>query len=236
VTALIRKPFVVAALILFAAAFAVEAGSRLWVQVPVAGLAHAPRPGLGIPSLAALDILVVLTVVVTALNSLGVPGVGRIYGIASVIVSFLGCLGSLALLFVTIAALMLMIGLLLAVPFGTAVYMAVYGSFPKGAAGATLGAIVLVKLAGVFCLVVGSEQVLKGKMLMVLLACSIGLALLLSFLHGFPPGVLASITDAIGAIIAFIVAIIWAIIFLVSGIISIVRNLRLNQAGAVTPQ
>jgi len=231
-----RKPFVVAALALYALAFLVEAGSRMWVGGDVGGLAHAPRPGMGIPSLAALDILMLLTMIVTALSSLGVPAVARIYGIASVIVSFLGCLGSLVLLFVTITALMLMIGLLLAVPFGTAVYMVVYGSFPKGEAAATLGGILLLKLAGFFCLVVGSEQVLKGKMLMVLFACSIGLTVVISFLHGFPPGVLASITDAIGAIVAFIVAIIWAIIFLVSGIISIVRNLRLNQAGAVTPQ
>jgi len=59
---------------------------------------------------------------------------------------------------------------------------------------------------------------------------------LLSFLHGFPPGVLASITDAIGAIIAFIVAIIWAIIYFVVGIMSVIKNLKLKQAAGVIPQ
>lgn len=133
-TTLIRKPFVVASLVLFATAFAVEAGSRIWLNVSVNGTppASAPRPGLGIPSLAALDALVLLTLVITALTAIGVSPriVGRIQGIAAVIVSFLGCLGSLVLLFLTIAALMLMVALLLAVPFGTIVYMAVFGGFP----------------------------------------------------------------------------------------------------------
>lgn len=234
VTTLIRKPFVVVSLALFATAFGIEAGSRIWVHTATTG--SLSRPGLGIPSLAALDLLVLFTIVVTTLTALGVPAavVGRIQGIAAVIVSFLGCLASLILLFVTIALLLLMIGLLVAVPFGTMVYLAVYGHFPKGAAGATLGAVVLLKLAGVFCLVLASEQVLKSKLLVFLFVCSIGLTVLLSFLQGFPPGVLASITDAIGAIIAFIVAIIWAIIYLIGGIISVVRTLR--RAGSVIPQ
>lgn len=223
-TTLIRKPFVVVSLALFATAFAIEAGSRLWIRTEGAG--SLARPGLGIPSLAALDLLVVLTMIVTTLNAIGAPAgiVGRIQGVVGVIVSFLGCLGSLVLLFVTIALLMLMIGLLMAAPFGTMVYIAVYGHFHKPAA--TLAAIVLLKLAGVFCLVLGSEQVLKSKLLVLLFVCSIGLTIVLSFLHGFPPGVLASITDAIGAIIAFVVAIIWAIIYLIAGIISVVRTFR----------
>jgi hypothetical protein len=235
-TALIRKPFLIWSLVLFAAALAIEAGSRIWIDPRVVDTANVPTPGLGIPSLAALDLLVVLTVIITMLIGLQVPGVGRITGIASVIVSFFGCLGSLILLFITIGMLLLMIGLLLAVPFGTAVYMAVYGSFPLGTAGATLAVIVVLKLAGFFCLVLGSEQILKSCLLLLLFACSIGLTVLLSFLHGFPPGVLASITDAIGAIVAFIVAIIWAIIYFVVGIISVIKNLKLKQAAGVIPQ
>jgi len=237
-TSAIRKPFVLASLILFATAFAIEAGSRLWLEVQVNGTspANAPRPGLGIPSLAALDTLVLLTIVVTTLNVFGVPAriVGRIQGIAAVILSFFGCLGSLALLFATIAALILMIGLLLATPFGTLAYLALFGHFPRGSAAVTLSAVVLLKLLGVFCLVLGSGQIIKSKLIDLLFVCSIGLALVLSFLHGFPPRVLASITDAIGAIVALVVAIVWAIIFLVAGIISIVRNLRIDRLTGTT--
>ncbi len=233
-TSLIRKPFVVASLALFATAFGLEAGSRIWINTATTG--SLSRPGMGIPSLAALDLLVLFTIVVTTLTALGVPAavVGRIQGIAAVIVSVLGCLGSLVLLFITIALLMLMVGLFLAVPFGTMVYLAAWGDFPSGRAGATLAVVVLLKLAGVFFLVLASEQVLKSKMLVFLFICSIGLTVLVSFLQGFPPGILASITDAIGAIIAFIVAIIWAIIYLIGGIISLVRTIR--RIGTVIPQ
>lgn len=234
VTSFIRKPFAVVSLALFATAFGLEAGSRLWIHTHSTG--SLSRPGLGIPSLAALDLLVVFTMVLTTLTALGVSPaiVGRIQGVVAVIVSLLGCLGSLVLLFVTIALLMLMIGLLLAVPFGTMVYLAAWGDFPSGAAGATLAMVVLLKLAGVFFLVLASEQVLKSKMLVFLFICSIGLTVLVSFLQGFPPGILASITDAIGAIIAFVVAIIWAIIYLIGGIISVFRTIK--KAGTVIPQ
>jgi len=240
---LIRKPFIVAGMVLFGTAFAIEAGSRLWIEAKVDGVspANAARPGLGIPSLAALDVLVLLSLVVLTLVVVGVPArvVGRIQGIAAVIVSFFGCLASLGLLFVTIGLLMLMVGLLVAVPFGTAVYLAVFGGFPRTPAAATLGAVMLMKLIGVFCLFLGSAQIFKSKLTVLLLVCSIGLPFLLTILHAFPPRPLASITDAIGAIITFIVAIIWAVIFLVSGIISIVRNLRIDRLGGgdvVTPR
>lgn len=239
---LIRKPFIVAALVLFATAFVIEAGSRLWVEATVTGVspANAPRPGLGIPSLAALDVLVLLSLVVLTLVVVGVPAriVGRIQGIAAVIIAFFGLLGSLILLFTTIAALMLMVGLLVATPFGTAVYIALFGSFTRSSAAVTLGAVLLMKLVGTFCLFLGSAQIFKSKLTVLLLACSIGLTFLLTFLHGFPPRALASITDAIGAIIIFIVAIVWAVIFLVSGIISVVRNLRVDRLGSktVTPR
>ena len=52
---LVRRPFIVAALVLVGAAFAIEAGSRFWIRAAEAtGTAGLPRPGLGIPSLAAL--------------------------------------------------------------------------------------------------------------------------------------------------------------------------------------
>ena len=144
---LVRKPFIVAALILFATAFAIEAGSRLWVEAKVNGVTpeNAPRPGLGIPSLAALDVLVLLSLVVLTLVVIGVPAriVGRIQGIAAVIISFFGLLSSLVMLMVTIGALMLMVGLLVAVPFGTAVYVALVGDFSRSPAALTLGAVIV---------------------------------------------------------------------------------------------
>ena len=224
----------VAALVLVGVAFAIEAGSRLWIKSPEAtGLA---RPGLGIPSLAALDALLLLTMVIIALVGIGIPArvIVRVQGIATVVVSVLGCLGTIMLLFTTIALLMLMVGLLVSVPFGTAVYLAAFGDFDRGPAAATLGFVMLLKLAAAFCLVVASLQVLKSKSIVLLFLCSIGLTFLVIFLHALVPGFLVSITDAVAAIIAFIVAIIWAIYYCIGGIISILKNLQLGKLGSST--
>jgi hypothetical protein len=50
--------------------------------------------------------------------------------------------------------------------------------------------------------------------------------LIISFLHGFVPIILVSITDAIGAIIVGILAVIWAIILLVFAIISVIKAIH----------
>lgn len=240
---LVRRSFMLASLILVAAAFAIEAGSRLWILTADKGVAAAdsvPRPGMGIPSLAALDILLLLTTLFIALVAAGGPAriVGRIQGIATVVVSFLGCLGTIALFFTTLALLMLMVGLLLAVPFGTAVYMALFGHFARGAAAGTLALLMLLKLAAAFCLVVASLQVLKSKSIVLLFCCSIGLTFVVIFLHALVPRPLVSITDAIAALIVFVVAFIWAIYYLLGGLKSIYKNLRVDRLGGktVTPR
>ena len=236
---LVRRPFLIAALVLVGAAFAIEAGSRMWILVQATdatGSTGMPRPGLGIPSLAALDALLLLTMVIIALVGLGIPAriIVRVQGIATVVVSFLGCLGTIMLLFTTLALLMLMVGLLVSVPFGTAVYLAAFGDFPRGSAAGTLAFVMLLKLAAAFCLVVASLQVLKSKSIVLLFLCSIGLTFLVIFLHALVPGILVSIADAIAALVAFVVAIIWAIYYCIAGIRSIINNLRLGRLGGKT--
>jgi len=240
---LVRRPFMVAAMVLVAAAFAIEAGSRMWLLAAAKNVVtpeSVSRPGMGIPSLAALDALLLLTTVIIGLVGMGVPPriVGRVQGCATVFVSFFGCLGTIALFFLTLAALMLMVGLLVAVPFGTAVYMALFSGFPRGTAAGTLGLLMLLKLAAAFCLVVASLQMLKSKSLVLLFLCSIGLTFLVIFLHALVPQPLVSITDAIAALVAFVVAFIWAIYYLIGGIISILKNLRVDRLGGktVTPR
>ena len=141
-----------------------------WEVALPRGTAGLPRPGLGIPSLAALDALLLLTMVIIALVGIGIPAriIVRVQGIATVVVSFLGCLGAIMLLFTTIALLLLMVGLLVSVPFGTAIYLAAFGHFERGPAAATLAIVMLLKLAAAFCLVVASLQVLKSKSIVLL--------------------------------------------------------------------
>ena len=50
--------------------------------------------------------------------------------------------------------------------------------------------------------------------------------IIVSFLHGLPPGFLVSITDSIAAIIIGIIAVIWGIVVLVGALTAIVRSLK----------
>jgi hypothetical protein len=211
-------------------ALLLELGSQFWLTTKLGAPESAPRPGIGIASLAALDGLLLLTLVIMALGSMGVSAnlLARLNGIAGAILAFFTLLASLGLLFAAIGLLMLMVGLLVAVPFGTAVYMAVFGHFDRGAAAITLGLLMTLKLASAITTILGSQYALKGKLFVLLFACSLLLTWLLTFLHGLPPRFLVSITDDIGAIIAFIVAIIWCIIYLIGGIIAIIGNLQLH--------
>jgi hypothetical protein len=226
----IRKPLVIAAAILIVVALAIELGSRLWIG-GTALAPDSPRPGLGIPSLAAVDALLAMSLAMVASGALGISAnlLARASGCVTTIVSFLTLLASIIMVFVTISLLMLMVGLLLSPPFGTIAYMAAFASFKRGAAAVTLGLLMTLKLVAALVAFLGNQNILKSKSLILLFATSILLTFVISLLHGLVPGFLVSITDAIGAIIAFICAIIWAVLYLVGGIISIVGNLKLSR-------
>lgn len=227
----IRRPLVIAAAILIVVALAIELGSRLWIANAMGIPPDTPRPGIGIPSLAAVDVLLATTLCIVASSALGLSAhvVARTSGCITTIISFLTLLASLAMLFVAIGLLLLMVGLLLAWPFGTAVYMAVFGHFDRPDAAITLALVMVLKLVAAALAFLGNPFVLKSKSLILMFVTSIGLTFVLSFLHGLPPRFLVSITDAIGAIVAFILAIIWAIAYLVGGIISLLANLQLRR-------
>ncbi len=226
-----RPPLVIAAAVLIGIALAVEVGARLWIAGAIGVPADTPRPGLGIPSLAAVDVLLLVSMIFSALGFSGVSPhlIARLNGLVVGITSLLTLLASLLLVFVTFALLMLMVGLLLAPLLGTAAYMAVYGHFDRGEAAITLAVVMILKVVAAICAVLGGPQLLKSKNLVLLFATSIGLTFLLSFLHGFPPRFLVSITDAVGALIAFVCAIIWGIAYLIGAISALLGNLQLRR-------
>ena len=213
----IRKPLVIAAAVLIVLALGIELGSRFWIEI---GPAETARPGLGITSLAAIDTLLAMTLVVVASGAAGLSptALARTSGCVTALVALLTLLASLAMVFVALGLLLLMVGLLLATPFGTAVYFAVFGSFARGAASVTLGFLMTLKLASAVVTVLGNQHTLKDKSLILMFATSIGLTFLLTFLHGLPPRFLVSITDAIGAIVAYVLALLWAILYLIGGV------------------
>jgi hypothetical protein len=184
------------------------------------------RPGVAIPYLALLDILLLVTYgFIAASILLPERAIAPLHAGTSLIVSLLVVIASFIGLFVTIGLTMAMIGLLLAVPFGTIAYLALWGSFPVGTAAATLGVLLFLKLAFGVCVLLAQPKFIENKVLVFLVGSSILVNLIVAFLHGFPPGILASITDAIGGIVVAVFAIVWGIVILVRAVIAIVRLL-----------
>lgn len=192
-----------------------------------------PTPGMGIPYLALLDVLLLLTLGLMGASLLIPERVhGRIQGLATLIGSIVVLLAGLAMLFAAIGLLMLMVSLFLSVPFGTIAYLAVWGFFNRGGASGTLGLLMLLKVVAAVCLVLAHQRFLQNKGLVLLVLTSLLANAIVSFLHGLVPIVLVSITDALGAIIVAILALIWAVVLLIGALVSIVKVLRLTRVAA----
>jgi hypothetical protein len=155
---------------------------------------------------------------------------GRIQGIITFIVALLTLLGTIVAIFTAFGLLMLMVSLLLAVPFGTAVYFAEFADFKVGAAATTLAFIMIFKIAFAIFLVLAHQRFLQNKGLVLLIATSLVATILLGFLHGIAPPFLAYITDDIGALISAILAAIWALFFLIGSIPAVIKALRIDRA------
>jgi len=191
---------------------------------------EASTPGLGIRYLPVLDGLLLYTILLMGLPILLSRSViGRVQGIVTLVIAFFGLLGAIVMALAALGLLILMITLLVAVPFGTIAYFAAFADFPTGAATATLGLILVLKIIFCILLILAHERFLQNKGIVVLSAVSVGATLLLAFLIDFPPGFLASITDAIAGLVTVIITAIWAIIFLIGSIISVVKALRVDR-------
>ena len=134
------------------------------------------------------------------------------------------------MIFAAIGLLILMVSLLLAIPFGTIVYMAKYASFDKTAAAITLSVIMSLKLGFAVFLVLAHQRFLENKGLILIILTSFLATIILSFLHGPFPGFLISITDDIGAIIVAVLAAIWALFYLIGSIPAIIKALRVDKS------
>lgn len=192
-----------------------------------------PRPGFAITALVAFDGLVLLGLFWMGLGLVLPRGlVGRIQGvgslIASLVVIIVGILAALAL----VALLLVMVGLFLAPPFGTLAYLVIWGFFARGAAAATIGLLLLFKLAAGVLLVLAQQRFLTNKGLIVVLVVSLVLTVLISFLHELPPGIVVSITDVIAALIILIVAIVWAILLLFGSIYAVIKAIASARGAA----
>jgi hypothetical protein len=183
-------------------------------------------PGLGIPYLALLDAILAFSLAMMVLALVAPEHLqSKLQSIVSVILSFFLALGSIVLIFVALAQLLLMIGLFFAIPFGTIAYLAVWGDFPKTAAAIILSLLMALKIGAAICLPIAHQRFLTDKGLILLILTSFLATIIISFLHGIVPFPLVSITDALAAIIVGILALIWAIVVLIGSIIALVMAL-----------
>jgi hypothetical protein len=193
-----------------------------------AGISDQPPPGIGLLGIGLIDLVLGHALVLMAIDFVAPlrAGAARIQGIATFVLSLLGILGTVVFAFATYALLMLMITLLLATPFGTIAYFAVWGHFPTASARVALGLVMSLKLFGIGLIAVSHQTLLKNLGFVVLAACSIAMTFVLGLLYAIPPIFLVSITDAIGALVAAIVAVVWMVVVLVGAIFAVIRAVR----------
>lgn len=213
---------------LFCFALAIVGEFSLGLVLGAMGSASADAaPGLGIRMLGLLDLALAWTLLLMAVEMVRPIGpLAKIQGFVTLVLSFFGILGGIALIFTTLALLILMVSLLLAIPFGTIVYMATWADFPAGYARGALALLMTFKLIGTGLLVVASPALIRNKGLLVLLVLSIGLTFLTGLLIGFVPGVVSAIADAIAALISAIVGTVWMLVLLIGALGSILRAIR----------
>ena len=85
------------------------------------------------------------------------------------------------------------------------IYLAVFGHFPRGTAATILALLLSLKIACGICLPLAQQRFLQGTGLLLLLITSLVLNIVIAFLHDLVPGILVSLTDAVGGIVVGIV-------------------------------
>ena len=193
-------------------------------QIVQSAQASQKPPGMAIPYMALLDGVLFYAVLLMGLALLFPERLlGRIQGLATLIVSILVILAAIVMALKAVAQLMIMVSLFLSAPFGTIAYLAVWGFFDRGTAATMLSISLLLKLIFTVLLVLAHQRFLQNKGLVGLIITSVVCCFLIGFLHSFVPGILTSITDAIAAIVVMILVIVWSVFMLIGAVISVVK-------------
>ena len=184
------------------------------------------EPGFGLKGLSLVEGLLVFAIILVALSLLLPERIhGRLQGIVTLIVSIITLIYSFLCIIASFEALMIMLSLIFAVPFGPIAYLAIFGHFARADAALALTAGMLLKLFFAGFLVAAQERYLQNKGLVFLIVTSLVGTLIVSFLHNLVPGLMVSITDACAGIVLCIVAFLWAIWFLLKSVPAIIRIL-----------
>ena len=184
-------------------------------------------PGKAIGQMALVDGTLLFTVGLMALGLLIKERLqGRVQGVITLIFSILILIAAITAIILTLVELLIMVGLLLAVPFGTIAYMVMYGFFNRGGARAVLSVLTGLRVPFAVCMVLAHQRFLQNKGLVLLTLTAFVTSFIVGLLHGIVPLFLVSITDAVAAIVVDVIAAIWAIVLLIGSLISIVKAVQ----------
>lgn len=227
----LRTPALILALIFMFGIVLLESGGSNALISWFTGKSSVKRPGYGIEYLYQIDMLLLYTLVLMTLPVFKVPQKiqGQFQGALTLIIGFIYFFKNMALAFKALAAMVMMIALLLAFPFGTIAYMAKFASFDKSGAAGSLSTIMTFKYIFVICILIAHQEFLKNLGFVLLVATSFIAMIVVGFLHGFMPRILCSITDAISGIVLAIIAMIWCVIFVLGSIIPVIKALRVDK-------
>jgi len=247
----LRKPFFIAAVALIFIAVATEVGATWFLggikaktddltnvvndsafadhqseinQTDLKKFKTGTPPGRAIPAMALLDGLVLFTVLLMG-APLFIPEriFAKVQGVATLVVSLLALIGSIMGIFLAFALLILMVALFTAFPFGTIVYLIIFGFFDRTGANVTLSLLMMLKLGFAACLILAHQRFIQNKGLVLIILTSLAANIIVSFLYALVPVPLVSIIDAIATIIVFVLVVVWAAFFLVGSIVAVVK-------------
>lgn len=185
-------------------------------------------PGYAVAALINLDILLFFTLVMMTLPLVVNKEIlAKVQGVVTLVVGILVILNTIVLVFKIVTKLFVMVGMFLAIPFGTILYMILFGSFNVEKAAAILTTLMFLKIVMSILLIAANEKFLMNLGLVLLVGTSMIAMLVISFLHNMLPVFLVSITDCVAAIIVCVLAIIWAVILIVGGLIGAIKALKI---------
>ncbi|OEU52387.1 MAG: hypothetical protein BA861_00850 [Desulfobacterales bacterium S3730MH5] len=143
--------------------------------------------------------------------------VHRVGMIVSLINSIIIIFMSIFLIVTAILKLIIMIGLLFALPVGPVIYMVIYKPFPKDMVLLLGGLGLLCKIVAAVLLWIGGSHMVRIKSATLLLVTGFVTFFIIVFGLGLA-GIFASIADAIIGIIIAVIVIIWSIYMLIGSI------------------
>lgn len=218
--------FFIGALLLNISVIYLETGGAVsWgsnQKVSISLLPEVEIPKASINALMVFDVLLLITMIFYGLNYFISPNlITKTQGIITIIV----CLSLLTFIicniFLLLAEVFMMIGLLITPIFGTIAYFAKYSSFDKGGTFSLISLLKTLKISMIIAFLYTNIKNITNLGLILLILTPMVLLWVINFVYALVPKFLLQIVDGIAGIVVLIVGLIWCIVFIINSIISL---------------